>query len=34
VGPKYSAGNVNELINMGFSENAAKRALINSKDNL
>lgn len=32
--PKYSADNVNELVNMGFSENAAKRALIHSKDNL
>lgn len=25
---------MNELVNMGFSENAAKRALIETKDNL
>ena len=31
---QYSEANVNELINMGFSENAAKRALIKNKDNL
>jgi uncharacterized UBP type Zn finger protein len=31
---KYSEANVNELVNMGFTANAAKRALISSKDNL
>lgn len=31
---KYSEANVYSLVEMGFSENAAKRALIKTKDNL
>jgi uncharacterized UBP type Zn finger protein len=32
--PKWTQSNVDDLVSMGFTANAAKRALIKNKDNL